>query len=130
MIQAPVRNDGGMAHTLRVRRRAVWISAVAAAIALVAFACTFTGDKWSEREFASCQVKDRLLVLGYSYGAADDLSTSFSAEGTDLIVRLRANTDDAPHTAEARYGELRLQNPGPAIDVRDYKGRLVRCEGR
>lgn len=82
--------------------------------------------------FDSCSVDvDGTLVLRYTYGAGDKVTTSVAPIDQDIVASLHLETAPGPHPAIALHGETRFDTFGVLRNrqVKDADGTILACDG-
>ncbi|QNN54709.1 hypothetical protein [Nocardioides mesophilus] len=82
--------------------------------------------------FDSCSVDvDGTLVLRYTYGAGDKVTTLVAPNDQAIVVSLHLDTAPGPHPAIALHGETRVDTFGGLRNrqVKDADGTILACAG-
>lgn len=82
--------------------------------------------------FDSCSVDvNGTLVLHYTYGAGDTVTTSVAPNDRAIVVSLHLDTAPGPHPAIALHGETRFDTFGGLRNrqVKDADGTILPCAG-
>lgn len=75
----------------------------------------------SGQHFESCRVQaDGTVILGYTYGVGDKVTTSVQSTPSGIIVSLQRDRASGTQPAVLLYGELRFDSSG------GLRGRLLR----
>jgi hypothetical protein len=118
------RKTGGM--------RIVWY--VATALLAVALVVTSAGWYLSAHpggvRFESCHWDGQDLVLGYTYGSGDTISTMVHPDGDHLVAQLRVDEPSGPRPALALNGEARYPISGGPRPVQYPNGAELNCPSR
>jgi hypothetical protein len=91
-----------------------------------------TAHPRGNHHFDSCSVDaDGTLVLRYTYGAGDKVTTSIAPNDQAIVVSLNLDTAPGAHPAIALHGETRFDTFGGLRDrqVKDADGTILACSG-
>ncbi len=80
--------------------------------------------------FESCHWQGSAVVLGYSYGVGDTVSTMVHPEGDHVVAQLRIDRVDGSGAAQALMGEARYPVSGGPLPVRYPNGAELNCPAR
>jgi hypothetical protein len=80
--------------------------------------------------FESCHWEADVLVLGYSYGSGDTVSTMVHPEGDQVKAQLRIDRADGPQPAIALEGEAHYPISGGPMPVTYANGDELNCPDR
>ena len=80
--------------------------------------------------FESCHWEGSTLVLGYSYGSGDTVSTMVRPEDDHVVAQLRVEEPDGPRPAVALTGEARYPVSGGPLPVQYANGAELNCPTR
>ncbi|HET8664231.1 MAG TPA: hypothetical protein VFM08_07950 [Nocardioides sp.] len=78
--------------------------------------------------FESCHWEGEVLVLGYSYGSGDTVSTWVRPEGDQVRAQLRIDRADDSQTS--LEGEARYPVSGGPLPVKYANGKELNCPAR
>ena len=102
-------------------------------IALLGVALVVTSIGWylsahpGGERFESCHWDGSTLVLGYSYGSGDTVSTMVHPDGDHVKAQLRIDEPDGNHTAQSLMGEARYPVSGGPLPVQYANGKQLNC---
>ena len=105
-------------------------------IALLGVALVVTSIGWylsahpGGERFESCRWDGSTLVLGYSYGSGDTVSTMVHPEGDHVKAQLRVVEAGGHNTAESLMGEARYPISGGPLPVQYANGAQLNCPTR
>jgi len=112
--------------------RFLWYGAVV--VLGIALAATSIGWYLSAHpggvQFESCHWEGDALVLGYTYGSGDTVSTMVRPEDDHVVAQLRVDEPDGPRPAIALTGEARYPVSGGPLPVRYPDGNELNCPVR
>lgn len=77
--------------------------------------------------FESCHWEGSTLVLGYTYGSGDTVSTMVHPAGDHVDAQLRVDEPSGNHTQQVLNGEARYPISGGPIEVRYPSGAQLNC---
>ena len=80
--------------------------------------------------FASCHWQGEDLVLGYTYGVGDKVSTMVSPQGDHVDAQLRIDSPRSDRSADALAGEAHYRVSGGPLPVRYPNGSDLSCPAR
>jgi hypothetical protein len=80
--------------------------------------------------FESCRWEGDSVVLGYSYGVGDTVSTMVRPEGDHVVAQLRIDRADGSHATQALMGEARYPVSGGPLPVEYPNGAQLNCPRR
>jgi hypothetical protein len=80
--------------------------------------------------FESCHWEGNDLVLGYSYGSGDTVSTMVHPVGDHVVAQLRVDRADGTQAGVGLDGEARYPVSGGPIPVRYPNGADLNCPQR
>jgi len=80
--------------------------------------------------FESCHWEGDDLVLGYTYGVGDTVSTMVHPSGDHVVAQLRIDSSDGVSAAVALNGEARYPVSGGPLPVRYPNGADLNCPQR
>ena len=80
--------------------------------------------------FESCHWQGDDLVLGYTYGSGDTVSTMVHPAGDHVVAQLRVDRADGAQPAIALSGEARYPVSGGPMRVRYPNGADMNCPER
>jgi hypothetical protein len=80
--------------------------------------------------FESCHWEADVLVLGYSYGSGDTVSTMVHPDGDHVKAQLRIDRADDAQAAIALEGEARYPISGGPVSVQYANGAELNCPDR
>src|SRR5262249_19596331 len=81
-------------------------------------------------QFESCHWEADTLVLGYSYGPGDTVSTMVHPSGDHVVAQLRIDEAGGTRPAVALMGEARYPVSGGPLPVQYPDGKAVNCPTR
>jgi hypothetical protein len=105
-------------------------------VALLAVALVVTSAGWylsahpGGERFESCHWEGDDLVLGYTYGAGDTVSTMVDPDGDHLVAQLRVDEADDVRSAVALVGRAQYPIEGGPRAVRYPNGAELNCPAR
>jgi hypothetical protein len=79
--------------------------------------------------FESCRWQGDTVVLGYSYGVGDTVSTMVNPQGDHVVAQLRVDRPGGDRRAIALVGEARYRISGGPLPVRYPNGAALSCPG-
>lgn len=80
--------------------------------------------------FESCHWEGSTLVLGYSYGSGDTVSTMVRPDGDHVKAQLRIDEPGGDRTAQTLMGEARYPVSGGPLPVQYANGAELNCPSR
>ncbi len=80
--------------------------------------------------FESCHWEGSTLVLGYSYGSGDTVSTMVHPDGDHVKAQLRIDEPGGNRIAQALMGEARYPISGGPLPVQYANGKQLNCPDR
>ena len=80
--------------------------------------------------FESCHWEGNVLVLGYSYGSGDTVSTMVHPDGDHVKAQLRIDEPGGNRTTEALMGTAQYPISGGPLPVEYANGKQVNCPDR
>ena len=80
--------------------------------------------------FESCHWEGNVMVLGYTYGSGDTVSTMVHPDGDHVKAQLRIDEPGGTRTAEALTGEARYPIAGGPLPVQYANGKELNCPDR
>jgi hypothetical protein len=80
--------------------------------------------------FESCHWEGADLVLGYTYGSGDTVSTMVHPDGDHVVAQLRVDRADGPATMQALTGQARYPVSGGPLPVQYPNGADLNCPTR
>ena len=80
--------------------------------------------------FESCHWEGESVVLGYSYGVGDTVSTMVHPAGDHVVAQLRIDRADGAQPAMALTGEARYPVSGGPLPVEYPNGAELNCPTR
>jgi len=80
--------------------------------------------------FESCHWEGDAVVLGYSYGVGDTVSTMVQPKGDHVVAQLRIDRADDAQPAIALMGEARYPVSGGPLPVKYPNGAELNCPVR
>jgi hypothetical protein len=80
--------------------------------------------------FESCHWEGNVLVLGYTYGSGDTVSTWVRPEGDQVRAQLRIDRADGSQTSTSLEGEARYPVSGGPLPVKYANGKELNCPAR
>jgi hypothetical protein len=101
--------------------------------ALLAVGLVVTGIGWylsahpGGVRFESCRWDGSKLVLGYTYGAGDTVSTMVHPEGDHVVAQLRVHEAGGSHTQQVLTGEATYPISGGPVPVEYPNGAKLNC---
>ena len=126
-----VRDSGGRTRLTGGMRI---LQYVVGAVLVVALAVTSIGWYLSAHpggtRFESCHWEGSDLVLGYTYGSGDTVSTMVHPEGDDVVAQLRVDEGGGNHTTQALTGEARYPISGGPRRCSYPNGAELNCPAR
>ena len=105
-------------------------------IALLAVGLLVTSIGWylsahpGGERFESCHWEGDALVLGYTYGTGDTVSTMVHPAGDHVVAQLRIDEPGGNRTAVALTGEARYPISGGPLPVQYPNGAQLNCPVR
>lgn len=105
-------------------------------IALLAIGLVVTGVGWylsahpGGVRFESCHWEGETLVLGYTYGSGDTVSTMVHPAGDHVVAQLRVHENGGSHTDQGLAGDARYPIAGGPMPVRYPNGAELNCPTR
>jgi hypothetical protein len=105
-------------------------------IALLGVALVVTSIGWylsahpGGERFESCRWDGSTLVLGYSYGSGDTVSTMVHPDGDHVKAQLRIDEAGGTGSAESLMGEARYPISGGPLPVQYANGAQLNCATR
>jgi hypothetical protein len=118
------RKTGGM----RIVRYAV-LGVLVIALLVTSVGWYLSAHPGGER-FESCHWEGNDLVLGYSYGSGDTVSTMVHPVGDHVVAQLRVDRADGTQAGVGLDGEARYPVSGGPIPVRYPNGADLNCPQR
>jgi hypothetical protein len=112
--------------------RIVWY----AVVALLGVGLVVTSIGWylsahpGGEQFESCHWEGDDLVLGFTYGPGDTVSTMVHPDGDHVVAQLRVDRADDPQSAVALTGEARYPVSSGPLPVRYPGGADMNCPVR
>jgi len=104
---------------------------VVGAVLVVALAVTSIGWYLSAHpggvRFESCHWEGPHLVLGYTYGSGDTVSTMVHPDGDHVVAQLRVDESGGDHTTQVLDGEATYPISGGPLPVRYPNGAELNC---
>ena len=91
-----------------------------------------TAHPRGNHHFDSCSVDpDGTLILRYTYGVGDKVTTSVAPNDQAIVVSLNLDTASGAHPAIALHGEARFDTFGGLHGrrVKDADGTILACAG-
>jgi len=121
---APNRNTDGM-------RILHWVVTALLGVGLVVTSIGWylSAHPGGER-FESCRWDGKRLVLGFSYGVGDTVSTMVRPQGGHVVAQLRIDRADGAQRAVAFRGEARYPVAGGPLPVEYPNGAELNCPSR
>jgi hypothetical protein len=80
--------------------------------------------------FESCHWDGSKLVLGYTYGAGDTVSTMVHPESGHVVAQLQVHEASGNHTQQALTGEATYPISGGPMPVKYPSGAELNCPTR
>jgi hypothetical protein len=80
--------------------------------------------------FESCHWEGSTLVLGYSYGSGDTVSTMVHPDGDHVKAQLRIDEPGGNRIAQSLMGEARYPISGGPLPVQYANGKQLNCPDR
>jgi hypothetical protein len=80
--------------------------------------------------FESCHWDGDVLVLGYTYGTGDRVSTSVEPRDSDVVAQFRNREAGGNHTTQVLDGEARYKVSGGPRPVHYPNGATLNCPTR
>ncbi|HEY3530977.1 MAG TPA: hypothetical protein VGK78_17665 [Nocardioides sp.] len=80
--------------------------------------------------FESCHWESDSVVLGYSYGVGDTVSTMVHPEGDHVVAQLRIDRASGAQPAVALMGEARYPVSGGPLPIEYPNGAELNCPTR
>ena len=80
--------------------------------------------------FESCHWQGQILVLGYTYGSGDTVSTMVHPNGDHVVAQLRVDEGDGNQATVALQGVARYPVSGGPLPVRYPNGADMNCPER
>ena len=105
-------------------------------IALLGVGLVITSIGWylsahpGGERFESCHWEDDSLVLGFSYGKGDTVSTMVHPDGDHVVAQLRIDEPSGGSTDVALMGEARYPVSGGPLPVQYPNGAELNCPTR
>jgi hypothetical protein len=104
---------------------------VAVAVLVVALGVTSIGWYFAEHpggtQFASCRWDGDRLVLGFTYGPGDTVSTMVRPEGDHVVAQFRVDEAEGAGTMQALTGEATYPVAGGPLPVEYPNGAKMNC---
>jgi hypothetical protein len=119
--------DGGTRNTGGMRIVGYVVVALLAVGLVVTSAGWYLSAHPGGERFESCHWEGDDLVLGYTYGAGDTVSTMVEPDGDHLVAQLRVDEADGDRSAVALVGEARYPVDGGPRPVRYPNGAELNC---
>ena len=107
----------------------VVIALLGVALVVTSVGWYLTGHPGGVR-FESCHWKGAQLVLGYTYGSGDTVSTMVHPDGDHVVAQLRVDEPSGPRPQVALTGEARYPISGGPVPVRYPNGAELNCPTR
>jgi hypothetical protein len=126
-----VRNGGDACRETGVMRIVLYVVTGLLAVGLVV-----AGIGWylsahpGGQRFESCHWNGDRLVLGYTYGSGDTVSTMVHPDGDHVVAQLRVHQAGGSHTDEGLVGEATYPVAGGPLPVRYPNGAELNCPAR
>ena len=102
-------------------------------VALLAIALLVVGVGWylsahpGGTRFESCEWQGDQLVLGYTYGTGDTVSTMVHPDGDHVVAQLRVDEGGGNHTTQVLTGRARYPVSGGPLPVEYPNGADLNC---
>jgi len=80
--------------------------------------------------FESCHWDGTDLVLGYTYGSGDTVSTMVHPSGDHVVAQLRVDEGGGNHTTQVLTGQARYPISGGPLPVQYPNGAELNCPTR
>jgi len=80
--------------------------------------------------FESCRWEGDTVVLGFTYGVGDTVSTMVRPEGDHVVAQLRIDRAEGPAASVALTGEARYPVSGGPLPVQYPNGAELNCPTR
>ena len=77
--------------------------------------------------FESCHWEDSNLVLGYTYGSGDTVSTMVHPDGDHVVAQLQVHEGGGATTLQALTGQATYPISGGPLPVRYPNGAELNC---
>jgi hypothetical protein len=77
--------------------------------------------------FESCHWQGDQLVLGYTYGTGDTVSTMVHPDGDHVVAQLQVDEGGGNHTTQVLTGEATYPVSGGPLPVRYPNGAELNC---
>ena len=77
--------------------------------------------------FESCHWQGDQLVLGYTYGTGDTVSTMVHPAGDHVVAQLRVDEGGGNHTLQVLTGQARYPISGGPLPVKYPNGAELNC---
>jgi hypothetical protein len=110
------------------------LSYVVGAVLVVALVVTSVGWYLSAHpggsRFASCEWHGNELVLGYTYGTGDTVTTKVEPTSDDVVAQFRVDEAGGTSTAVALNGQARYNIAGGPRPVHYPNGAELNCPSR
>jgi len=121
---APNRNTDGM-------RILHWVVTALLGVGLVVTSIGWylSAHPGGER-FESCHWEGRTVVLGYSYGVGDTVSTMVRPEGDHVVAQLRIDRAGGGEQTSALMGQARYPVSDGPLPVEYPNGKSLNCPAR
>jgi hypothetical protein len=107
----------------------VVIALLGVALVVTSIGWYFSAHPGGER-FESCHWEGKELVLGYTYGVGDTVSTMVRPDGDHVVAQLRIDSSDDDGPAAALEGGARYPVFGGPLPVRYPNGADMNCPQR
>jgi hypothetical protein len=118
---APTRKTGRM----RILQYVV-IALLGVALVVTSIGWYLSAHPGGER-FESCRWDGSTVVLGYSYGSGDTVSTMVHPDGDHVVAQLRIDEAGGNHTAVSLMGEARYPVSSGPLPVEYPNGKQLNC---
>jgi hypothetical protein len=105
-------------------------------IALLGVALVVTSIGWylsshpGGVRFEACHWEGENLVLGYTYGSGDTVSSMVHPSGDHVVAQLRVDEADGTSTSQALTGEATYPISGGPVAVKYPNGAELNCPRR
>jgi len=105
-------------------------------VALLAVALLVTGVGWylaahpGGTRFESCHWQGDRVVLGYTYGTGDTVSTMVHPDGDHVVAQLRVDEAGGDHTTQVLTGQATYPVAGGPLPVEYPNGAELNCPVR
>jgi len=127
--QVPHPEPAGRKTGLMRIARSVLLGALTVGLLVTSIGWYLSAHPGGER-FESCHWEGTQVVLGYTYGPGDTVSTMVHPYSDHVVAQLRVDRADGPQPAIALAGEARYPISGGPMSVQYPNGAELNCPQR